>query len=212
MIYPAKIPWLIQRFLPHLLWRMPTTDQKKLYLTFDDGPIPQITPWILDQLAQYNAKATFFCVGDNIQKNRTIFEQIKQEGHQVGNHTFHHLKGWDHPVDEYLANVNACQQLTKTNLFRPPYGSLTPKITKQLVHLGYKIVMWEVTTWDFEAKLTAADCTKKILSTAKNGSIILLHDNIKSWDRIRETLPAILAHYTKLGFSFDSIPATPLDD
>lgn len=210
MIYPAKIPWLIQRLLPSLLWRMPLKEQKTLYLTFDDGPIPEITPWILEQLAEYNAKATFFCVGDNIRKHPEIFEQVKAAGHSIGNHTYHHLHGWKTPIADYIQNVNDCQKLTQTNLFRPPYGEITPKIAKKLQEKGYKIVLWEVTTWDFEPKLTATICTQKIISTATDGSIILLHDNVKSWDRIQETLPMILAHYTRLGFSFESIATTPL--
>lgn len=210
MIYPAKIPWLIQNLLPSLQWRMPLKRDKTLYLTFDDGPIPEITPWVLEQLALHNAKATFFCVGDNIRKHPDIFEQVKAAGHSIGNHTYHHLHGWKIAVENYLKDVADCQVLTKTNLFRPPYGELTPKIAKALQKLGYTIVLWEVTTWDFEPKLSAATCTQKIISTATDGSIILLHDNLKSWDRLKETLPTILAHYTKLGFSFESIPTTAL--
>ncbi len=211
MIYPPKMPWLIQQFFPKFLWRMPATIPPTLYLTFDDGPIPDITPWILEQLEQYQAKATFFCVGDNIRKYPAIFEQVKAAGHTIGNHTYHHLDGWKTSTADYLQNVADCQQLTQSNLFRPPYGKITPRQAAALFE-QYKIVLWEITTWDFEASLSANDCTQKIIKNATNGSIILLHDNVKSWNRLKETLPAILEHYTKAGFSFGALDAAIVVD
>jgi len=182
------------------VWRI-NSSAKRLYLTFDDGPIPTITPWVLEQLATYGAKATFFCVGDNIRKHPALFEQLKQQKHSIGNHTYHHLDGWRTSFHDYMKDVQKCQALTKTNLFRPPYGRLSPRQALAL-QKTYKIVMWEVLAGDFDTQMTAEACIQNITKVTVNGSIIVLHDSQKAWPRLQKTLPFILDYYTKRGFDF----------
>lgn len=206
MYYPIRTPQWIQYLFPKYLWRMPLVEgKKKLYLTFDDGPIPGITPWVLEQLRSYNAQATFFCVGANVKKNPTIFQQIVDENHQIGNHTFSHLNAWKTSKNIYLEDVKSCQKLTQTNLFRPPYGRLLPFLSKALMK-DYQIVMWEVIAGDFDPSITGDKCLANILNHAKDGSIIVLHDSKKSWERLEYVLPLLLEHYTKLGFVFEALP------
>ena len=204
MYYPVHSPRWLQRCFPKYLWRVQATAEKKLYLTFDDGPIPVVTPWVLEQLASYNARATFFCVGANIEKHPAIYQQVLEAGHAVGNHTFNHLNGWATATRDYLQNVVDCQQKMDTTLFRPPYGRLRPSQAKQLQQ-QYKIVLWDVIAGDFDPSITGEDCWKNIVNYASNGSIIVLHDSKKSWERLEFVLPKLLEHYTNLGFGFEAI-------
>lgn len=172
-------------------------------LTFDDGPVP-LTEWVLDQLQAHGVKATFFCVGDNILKHPAIFERIKAEGHLVANHTLHHVKGFRHTTAAYLSEVDACEQLTGTRYFRPPYGQLKVSQYRALLKRGFKIVMWDVISYDYE-KILPLQCLTNVLKHAREGSVLLFHDNIKAENNLRFTLPKILSHYQEKGFQFKTL-------
>ncbi len=191
---------LLRRIYPRAIWNMRRTE-KTIYLTFDDGPIPQLTDWVLDQLKQFQVKATFFCVGANILKNPEIFERIKLEGHEVANHTMFHSKGFKSSVGDYVREVEDCKKLVQNNLFRPPYGQLKPSQYKALKDKGYKIILWDVISYDFE-KITELQVAQNVLNHTKNGSIVLFHDNIKAEKNIKYALPLFLEHFLKEGFSF----------
>lgn len=178
--------------------------EKTIYLTFDDGPILHLTEWILDELAKYNAKATFFCVGQNIVKNKIVFERIIREGHQVANHSMTHMKGFKHSVAEYLREANECRGLVNSNLFRPPYGRMKRSQYKTLLQQGFKIVMWDLITYDYE-KILPETCADKAIKNAKNGSIVLFHDNIKAEANVKYALPLFLKHFAEKGFEFKKI-------
>jgi peptidoglycan-N-acetylglucosamine deacetylase len=204
-MYLTKTPRLLQSLLPAYTWRV-STEEKVLYLTFDDGPIPEVTTWVLDTLRPYNAKATFFCVGDNVQKHPSVFQQILAEGHTVGNHTFHHLNGWDSENISYFHNIRHCARLVNSNLFRPPYGRLTPKQTQFLTR-HYQIVMWDVLSGDFDEQISNEECLNNVLSGTKRGSIIVFHDSLKAAERMTYALPRVLEHYAAKGYRFESLKA-----
>ncbi len=174
------------------------TSEECVYLTFDDGPIPELTEWILDELKRYNAKATFFCVGANIIKHPHIFERIKAEGHQVANHTQEHVKGFKETTGDYMKQVRSCEELTQTKLFRPPYGQLKLSQYKALLNEEFTIVFWDVISYDYE-KITPQHCANNVLKNYKAKSIILFHDNIKANDNVRYTLPLVLQDIEKRG-------------
>jgi peptidoglycan/xylan/chitin deacetylase (PgdA/CDA1 family) len=202
-MYPIKIPGWLQSMMPAYTWRLPTSD-KTLFLTFDDGPIPEVTPWVLDTLRAYGARATFFCVGDNVRKHPQIFERLLAEGHAVGNHTFNHLNGWKTPDSVYLDNIEQCEKLVPGRLFRPPYGRLKPSQRKKITE-HYRIIMWDILSGDFDVKTTPAQCLEQVVNSAGPGSIIVMHDSLKAAPNLRPVLPALLEHFTRLGFSFKSI-------
>ena len=201
-----KTPILVQKLFPSLTWRV-STQAKELYLTFDDGPIPGLTPWVLEVLARYEAKATFFCVGHNVEKHPNIFRQILAEGHSVGNHTFHHLNGWQTEAITYLKDSlkadEAMAEYVQTSLFRPPYGWLTLKQRQQ--HRHKKIVMWDVLSGDFSPKLKPEAVLSKSIAATRPGSIIVFHDNLKAEDNLKYALPAYLEHFTNLGYTFKTL-------
>ena len=202
-MYLIKTPRLIQNLLPTFTWRIPT-DEKVLYLTFDDGPIPEVTPWVLDMLRRFNAKATFFCVGDNVKKYPSVFQQVLAEGHAVGNHTFNHLNGWDSENISFFHNVRHCAKLVKSSLFRPPYGRLTPK-QSQFLTRHYQIVMWDVLSGDFDQTISKEDCLSNVVASTKRGSIIVFHDSQKAAERMMYTLPRVLEHFSAKGYRFESL-------
>ncbi|MEM9887728.1 MAG: polysaccharide deacetylase family protein [Bacteroidota bacterium] len=203
-MYLIKTPQFIQQLFPNYLWRIPT-QEKLLYLSFDDGPIPEVTPWVLDTLRAYRAKATFFCVGDNICKHPDIFERLQQEKHSVGNHTFHHLDGWKTSTSNYLYDVEHCSDFTEqSTLFRPPYGHLKFSQVRQLRN-KYRIVLWDVLSGDFDANLAPEKCLKNVLSATQAGSIIVFHDSLKAAPRLKYVLPKFLEHYHQRGFQFKAI-------
>lgn len=205
MYYPIKIPRWLQSFFPNYIWRGKTeANSKRLYLTFDDGPIPKITPWVLEQLRAYDAKATFFCVGENVQKNQAIYQQIIAEGHQVGNHTFKHLNGWSTTKADYLDNVAACGEQVDSLLFRPPYGRLKWGQAKAL-RANYKMVLWEILAGDFDASISGEQCWHNVCKNATDGSIVVLHDSQKSWEHLSYVLPRLLEYYHNKGFTFEVI-------
>ena len=199
-MYLVKTPKFIQSLFPNFTWNIPS-DDKEIFLTFDDGPIPEITPWVLDQLAQYDAKATFFCVGDNVQKNPGVFKQVVDAGHSVGNHTFNHLNGWASDNLPYFHNIRQCAELVQSSLFRPPYGRLKPR-QAQFLQRHYRIVMWDILSGDFDPKLSKEQCLSNVVDKANAGSIIVFHDSLKAQDKLQFVLPKVLAHFSALGYRF----------
>ena len=204
-MYLVKMPKLLQALMPGYTWQVPT-QEKVLYLTFDDGPIPEVTPWVLDTLRDFGAKATFFCVGENVQQHPSVFARIVAEGHTVGNHTFDHLNGWNSEDLPYFHNVRHCARLVKSNLFRPPYGRLT-RTQKAFLERHYQIVMWDVLSGDFDPHITREQCLDNVLLNAKRGSIIVLHDSLKAETKMRYVLSRVLEHYAAKGDSFEAMQA-----
>lgn len=185
---------------PKAVWNV-KAETPTLFLTFDDGPIPGLTEWVLDTLKHYNVKATFFCVGDNIEKNRSIYDRIIGEGHAVGNHTYNHIKGFKTKTSDYLANTEKCEILTNSKLFRPPYGQLKKSQYRALLEKGYRIIMWDVVSYDYE-KISPEDCLKTVIKNVKSGSIVLFHDNLKAEEKIKHALPKTIEHFLKLNYKF----------
>ena len=202
--YTIKTPRVIQRLFSNYTWRFSSVP-KNLYLTFDDGPTPEVTSFVLQQLKKYNAKATFFCIGKNVESEQTLYETILNDGHAVGNHTFNHLNGLKTKHSDYIENVQQAAAHIRSNLFRPPYGKLKTSQGKALQKEGYKIVMWDVLSGDFDTKITPEKCLKNVLDNATQGSIVVMHDSIKAREKIYYCLPKILAHFSKKGFEFRAI-------
>jgi peptidoglycan/xylan/chitin deacetylase (PgdA/CDA1 family) len=196
----VRPPTYLRFFYPGVVWNKPT-NEKILYLTFDDGPTPEVTSSVLDHLSLHNAKATFFCIGENVKKHPTLYNRIKAEGHAIGNHTNTHPNSWKVKYDFYLEDVEEARKVIDSNLFRPPYGKLTPR-TLFALRNKYQIIMWDVISCDFDERVSAEQVEKNVLENATNGSIIVFHDSVKAAPRMLEVLPAILKHYTELGFSF----------
>jgi peptidoglycan/xylan/chitin deacetylase (PgdA/CDA1 family) len=204
-----KVPKIIKKIFHNQVWEIPNTE-KKIYLTFDDGPTPQITEWVLNLLEKENIKATFFCIGNNIEKHPEIFKKIISSGHSLGNHTFNHLQGWKTPEEEYIKNVDLCKMemdnssTEKSILFRPPYGKIRPNQSKSLRKKGYKIIMWDVLSKDYDSNTSPEECLKHVKKT-KTGSIIVFHDSLKAWKNLEYTLPKAIAFLKSEGFLFDRI-------
>lgn len=206
-LYFIKTPRILKRLFAKYTWSFFST-QKEIFLTFDDGPIPEVTEFVLDQLNEFNAKATFFCIGDNIRKYPAVFSRIVNEGHSVGNHTFNHLNGWKNSNTAYIDNINRCENLLshqKTKLFRPPYGKIKRKQAKQLLANGYKIIMWDVLSADFDPTITKEKCLQNVLRNVENGSIIVFHDSIKASDKLYYVLPKVLEEFSLQGYKFKAI-------
>ena len=187
---------------------MPKTGLKTVYLTFDDGPVPEATPWVLDLLKQHNIKATFFCIGDNIEKHTDTFNQIVQDGHTIGNHTYNHLNGWNTDYLTYMANFKKCETAIQSRhgstvkMFRPPYGKIKITQAKEVRRLGYKIIMWDVLSADFDRTITPQQCLKNVTDNVADGSIIIFHDSIKAIDNLRYALPQAIAYLKERGYNF----------
>lgn len=186
-----------------LIWDIPGKSGK-IYLTFDDGPIPEITPKVLDILERYKAKATFFCVGENVTKHPGVYQQILDAGHATGNHTYHHLNGWETPVEEYISDVDKCSTLVNSSLFRPPHGRIRRSVIKHL-RKEYQIVMWSVLTGDYDKTLTPEKVLKNAIDHTTDGSIVVFHDSLKAEDNLFYALPRFLEHFSKKGCIFESI-------
>jgi peptidoglycan/xylan/chitin deacetylase (PgdA/CDA1 family) len=202
-MYPVKTPWLFKQLYPNLLWNN-DRNRRCIYVTFDDGPIPIVTPFVLNILKEYDAKATFFCIGDNVHKHPDIFEQVKNAGHSIGNHTFNHLKGWKTEGKTYLDNFLKADELLHANLFRPPYGRVKRSQIKLLQQAkpGLKIVMWDVLSGDFDRKLRPEACLQNVLKHTRNGSIVLFHDSLKAFDRLEYVLPRAMEEWSRRGWEF----------
>ncbi|SRX72257.1 polysaccharide deacetylase family protein [Aequorivita antarctica] len=185
------MPRFIQRLYPERIWAF-SRKSNAVYLTFDDGPIPEITPWVLDELKKYNAKATFFCIGENVKKHPEIYRRILSEGHSVGNHTFNHLKGTKTETSPYIKNVLLAEEIINSKLFRPPYGKITSKQSKILQKKGFKIVMWDIISYDYDATVSEEECLQNVLKYIKAGSVVVFHDSLKAEKNLRYVLPKVL--------------------
>ncbi|WP_316841493.1 polysaccharide deacetylase family protein [Pedobacter gandavensis] len=205
-MYLVKSPLLLKWYYPSLVWHK-TRTQSVIYLTFDDGPIPDVTDFVLKTLKSFNAKATFFCIGDNIQKHPAIFNQLKADGHAIGNHTFNHLKGWKTDDVTYLENFRQCQKLCNTNLFRPPYGRIKKSQIKSLraEFPELQIIMWDVLSGDFDTQLAPEKCYENVIKHTRNGAIIVFHDSLKAFDRLKYTLPRALQYFSEKGYQFATL-------
>ncbi|WP_431132482.1 polysaccharide deacetylase family protein [Psychroserpens mesophilus] len=209
-ITPVKTPLVAKKIFPNYVWDI-STHRKELYLTFDDGPTPEITNWTLNTLKEFDAKATFFCIGTNIAKHPDIFQNIIKDHHAIGNHTQHHVKGWKTKTETYVAEVLETekqiqlQQPEPSYLFRPPYGQIKPKQGKQLMALGYQIIMWDVLSFDWQKEFSGDECVDNVISKSKNGSIIVFHDSIKASKNMMYALPKVLDFFSKAGFKFKAL-------
>ncbi len=209
-----RTPFFLPKFYPSLLWRVPT-EKKELYLTFDDGPVKGPTEFVLEELKKVSAKATFFCIGDNVRKHPDVFEKVIAEGHSIGNHTYNHLKGWSTPLQQYLENVNECEsEISNFNIqypvssirhsyFRPPYGRITAKQINALKE-KYKIVMWDVLTHDYSKSISRQNCLNGSIKATRPGSIIVFHDSLKAERNLTYVLPKFLEHFSSQGYEFKS--------
>jgi peptidoglycan/xylan/chitin deacetylase (PgdA/CDA1 family) len=221
----VKTHRLIKTIFSNYVWDIPNSENR-VYLTFDDGPTPEITEWTLSQLKNHNAKATFFCIGDNVRKYPEIVQKVIDEGHSIGNHTFNHLNGWKTATDDYVKNVELCYNqkaegrrqkaegnlhseeenlhskicVLPTEFFRPPYGKIKPSQSKVLRKLGYRIIMWDIISYDFDANVSEIKCLENVLNNVQSGSIIVFHDSKKAYKNLEYALPQTLEFLKERGF------------
>lgn len=208
MFYLVKTPWWLKMWYSGLVWDIPAArGDKVLYLTFDDGPHPVATPFVLDTLARHGATATFFCIGKNVQEHPQMYRRILEEGHRVGNHTQHHLNGWKSSGTDYLKDIREAAHYIDTDLFRPPYGRISTLQASLLQKppFGYHIIMWDVLSADFDKELRPEKCARNVIRHARPGSIIVFHDSEKAYPRLEAALPAVLDHFGKKGYRFAGI-------
>lgn len=207
MFYLTKTPALLKTIYKSGTWNF-SPAKPSVYLTFDDGPHPTATPFVLEQLKKYDAKATFFCIGKNVVEHPGIYQQILEEGHTTGNHTHNHLNGWKTGTEKYVENILEARKYISSPLFRPPYGRITPFQVKQIKKVipQAQIIMWDVLSADFDTAIKGEDCVQNVVFKAKAGSIIVFHDSTKAWDRLEYSLPRVLEYFRKQKLSMDSIP------
>jgi peptidoglycan-N-acetylglucosamine deacetylase len=202
-MYFIKTPELLKKLYPNQVWSLPSRD-KTIYLTFDDGPTPGVTDWVLETLKQYKARATFFLVGDNVKKHPEMVKQIVKQGHAIGNHTQNHLNGWSTETRDYLRNTLECAEVLETNLFRPPYGRITRR-QAAIMKKRFKIIMWDVLSGDFDKTISKEKVLRNVLQNTEAGSIIVFHDSLKAESRMKYALPRVLENFSKQGFKFKSV-------
>ncbi len=215
MLHFYKTPKIFKYFSSDLLWDIPVKSNE-IYLTFDDGPIPGLTDYVLDVLDEFDAKSTFFCVGENMLKYPSICSRIVEKEHLVGNHTFHHLKGWTTKTINYIKDVDKCQRIISTHqklngvpLFRPPYGKITTKQINKL-RANYKIIMWDILAYDFAKDHNPKKSLRKIIDKTRPGSIVVFHDNYKAEHKLKYMLPKYLRHFKDKGFAFKKLDSFPI--
>jgi len=195
-----QVPDLLRPLLGKLTWRRDSSS-KVIYITFDDGPVPEVTPLVLDLLDKYNIKATFFCVGDNVRKHPEVYAEVVRRGHKTGNHTFNHIKGFSFSEDEYVANVEKAAEYIDSELFRPPYGRIKRSQIKRL-QSKYEIIMWDLITYDYDRKLSKESILRSVKHYSRNGSIIVFHDSIKAKDNMLAVLPMAIEYWNSQGYSY----------
>lgn len=199
-MFIEQVPEIIRLLFPKALWRM-NPKEKAVYLTFDDGPIPIVTPWVVDLLKQYDIKATFFMVGDNVRKHPQEFQYVVDNGHRIGNHTFNHLKGFITSTDRYVENVELADKFIQSNLFRPPHGFVNHKLYNKLCK-NYKFVMWDLVTRDYSYRMCGKDVLANVKKYTRNGSIITFHDSLRSESNLKYALPLAIEWLLEQGYSF----------
>lgn len=206
MFYLTTASWLLRQVYPHCLWRV-RTGEKKVYLTFDDGPHPEATPFVLNELRKYNAKATFFCLGKNVAAHPEIYKQVLLDGHATGNHTYNHLNGWKTPARQYVDDIISTKKLVDSPLFRPPYGRITPWQLSQLGRpaLQMRAVMWTILSGDFDPELPAEKCVENVIRPLKKGAIIVFHDSQKALPHVTNALPKILRFLAENGYMMEKL-------
>ena len=201
--YFIKTPWLARILFPSFLWRV-NTREKEVYITFDDGPHEEVTPWVLALLKRYNAKATFFCIGKNVRAHPVIYDQILNEGHAVGNHTDNHLNGWKVSIQEYVEDIQKASAVINSNLFRPPYGKIklsqSKRISSALKKGKARIVMWDVLSVDFDQSISSDECLQNVLQNYTSGSVIVFHDSEKAFPHLKYALPLVLEQLYEQGY------------
>jgi peptidoglycan/xylan/chitin deacetylase (PgdA/CDA1 family) len=202
-MYLPKTPNLAKKIFPKLTWQQENVENA-VYLTFDDGPTPGVTSWILNQLRQYEAQATFFCLGRNVVLYPELFEEIVLQGHSVGNHTYSHINSWKSSSKQFLIDIESCERVFHSKLFRPPYGKLKPGVRSKILE-KYQIVMWDVMSYDFDEGITAKQCVDNVIQNIKAGSIIVFHDSLKAKNNLRASLPIILKHIHDCGFKMHAL-------
>lgn len=205
-MYFTRVPFWMRWYLKDAVWKMNDKD-KTLYITFDDGPHPQITPYVLEVLQQYNARATFFCLGKNVQLLPDVYARILAEGHSTGNHTQNHLNAWKVKEKDYLNDIREAMQHINSNLFRPPYGRITPFLVRTLASPAFnmKTIMWSVLSGDFDVNKTGEQCLQDVLVRSKPGSVIVFHDSEKAKPRLEYALPKVLQYFSEKGYVFKSL-------
>jgi len=196
----AKTPKIAKKVFSRLTWSE-DTDEKIIYLTFDDGPTPKITVWILKELAKYNAKATFFCLGKNVVLYPKLLDYILCEEHSVGNHTYSHVNAWKTKKEKYLNDIKSCEKVFHSKFFRPPYGKLKPGIRTKILE-NYKIIMWDVMSYDFDKDVSEENCYQNVIKNTKKGSIIVFHDSKKAEKNMKASLPRVLKYFSNKGYEF----------
>lgn len=205
-MYFVKTPNIIKPLYRDLIWKLPDGADKVVYLTFDDGPTPSITDKTLSLLADFDARATFFLVGQNVAKHPEYLNTYRKQGHSIGNHSFSHLNGWQTDTQKYLKDVSKAKAHIKSHLFRPPYGKIKRDQSKRLREQGYQIVMWDVLSGDFDPSVSVERCVHNVVNNVENGSIVVLHDSVKASKTMLDALPAILEDLSAQGFRFEAIP------
>ncbi|HXB40878.1 MAG TPA: polysaccharide deacetylase family protein [Bacteroidia bacterium] len=202
MLLPVSPPKTLRALYPQCFWNLPNTENK-IYLTFDDGPTPELLPFILETLDTYKIQATFFCVGENICKHPELFKQLLEK-HVVGNHTFNHMSGWKNPNYTYYKNIKKFETIYNTPLFRPPYGRISRTQAKH-ISKQYKIIMWDVLSYDYRKTITPKKCLNNVVKHVKSGSVIVFHDNKKAKKNVTYALPRAIEQLSEKGFIFDTI-------
>ena len=206
MFYFTKTPFWLKRIYPTCIWNYPRDAGKKIYLSFDDGPNAEATPFVLDQLKKFNAKASFFCIGKNVLSEPDLYKRILMEGHRVGNHTYNHLNGWKTDSKVYLQNIEMARQQIDSDIFRPPYGRASAfQIRVLREKLQYKIIMWDVLSGDFDPTVDGPLAAERVIRKSGPGSIVVFHDSTKAFRVMQEALPLVLAYFSKEGYSFETI-------
>jgi peptidoglycan-N-acetylglucosamine deacetylase len=205
--YFVKTPWWLKKFYSKRLWSI-NTKEKIIYLTFDDGPHPDATIFVLDELKKYNAKATFFCIGENVSSYPDIYKRILDEGHRAGNHTYHHLNGWKTKSDVYLNDIAEAARYIDSSLFRPPYGRINAfqaKNIKKVLKNDAIIIMWSVISGDFDSNITKDKCLENVILNTSAGSIVVFHDSEKAFSHLKHSLPQVLQFFSKKGYLFERL-------